>query len=60
MIKPTDPKKLNKKEGPSKNVPIPLRRGNKIIMGVERWKYLSGRWEGGGKSGAGSGMWVRL
>jgi hypothetical protein len=34
MIKPTDPKKLNKKEGPSKNDPIPLGRGNQIITGL--------------------------
>ena len=29
MIHPTVPKKLNKKEGPSKNASIPLRRGTK-------------------------------
>jgi hypothetical protein len=32
-IYPTDPKKLNKKEGPSKDASIPPGRGNKIIMG---------------------------
>jgi hypothetical protein len=30
---PTDSKKLNKKKGPSVDTLIPLRRGNKIIMG---------------------------
>ena len=33
MIYPTDHKKFNKKEGPSEDASIPLRRGNKIIMG---------------------------
>jgi hypothetical protein len=32
-IQPIDPKTFNKKEGPSEDVSIPLRRGNKIIMG---------------------------
>ena len=33
MLHSTDPKKLNKKEGPSEDASIPLRRGNKIVMG---------------------------
>ena len=33
MIYLTDAKKLNKKEGPSKNILIYLRRGNKIVIG---------------------------
>ena len=33
---PTEPEKLNKKEGPSEDASIPLRRGNKIIMGGRR------------------------
>jgi hypothetical protein len=36
MIHPTNPKKLNKKEGPSEDVYIPLRWRNKIIMGERR------------------------
>ena len=33
MIHPTDSKKLNKMGGPSEDSSIPLRRGNKIVMG---------------------------
>jgi hypothetical protein len=33
MIHPTDYQKLTKKEGPIEDVSIPLRGGNKIIMG---------------------------
>jgi hypothetical protein len=33
MIQPTDHKTFNKKEDPSKDVSISLRRGNKIVMG---------------------------
>ena len=33
MTYPTNPKKLNKKEGPSEDVTIPHRIGNKTIMG---------------------------
>jgi hypothetical protein len=29
----TDPKNLNKKEGPNKDIAIPLRSGNKIVKG---------------------------
>jgi hypothetical protein len=32
-IHPIDPKKLNKREDTTKHASIPLRRGNKIIMG---------------------------
>jgi len=32
----TDYKKLNKKEGPCEDASVPLRRGNKIIMGCRR------------------------
>jgi hypothetical protein len=33
IIQLKDSKKFNKKEGPSEDASIPLRRGNKIIMG---------------------------
>jgi hypothetical protein len=33
MIHPTDLKKFNKKEGPSKHASVPFRRADKIIMG---------------------------
>ena len=33
MIQLSDHMKLNRKEGPSVDASIPLRRGNKIIMG---------------------------
>jgi hypothetical protein len=37
MIHPTDPKKLNKKESPSEDALISLRRGNKIVIGGRGW-----------------------
>ena len=42
MIHPTDPKKLNKKEGPSKDASMPHRKENKIVM----WGGLGGSGEG--------------
>jgi hypothetical protein len=50
IIYPTD-HKLNKKEGPSKDVSIPLRRGKKIIMGSRgrerpEWERGGGRERG--------------
>jgi hypothetical protein len=36
MIQVTDHMKLNKKEGPSVDASIPVRKGNKIIMGEQR------------------------
>ena len=52
MIQFTDNMKLNKKEGPSVDASIPLRRGNKIIMGVRRkegprWERRRGKGKGG-------------
>ena len=50
LIYPTDPKKLNKKEGPSKDASIPLKKGNKIFMrcgereGFERERLQNQRW----------------
>jgi hypothetical protein len=32
MIHPTDPKKLNKKEGPNEDASIPLRKGQQKVM----------------------------
>jgi hypothetical protein len=58
MIHPTDPKKPNKKEDPSEDASILLRRGNKIIMGARGregpgWERGEGRREriryGGGR-----------
>ena len=43
MIHPTDPKKLNKKEGSSEDASIPLRKENKIIMGVRKGEESGGR-----------------
>ena len=45
-IKHIDYKKFNKKEGPSNDASIPLRRGNKIIMGG-RGRERPGRERGG-------------
>jgi hypothetical protein len=48
MVHATDPKKLNKKAGTSKDAWISLRRGNKI--------FIRGRWrEGTGREGDGEG-----
>jgi len=43
MIKPTDLKKFIRKEGPSEDTSIPLRRGNKIIIGGRGKKERSWR-----------------
>jgi hypothetical protein len=53
-LHPTDPKKLNKKDRPSENASIPLRRENKVIVGgrgMERHEC-----EGAGSRGTGSGV----
>jgi hypothetical protein len=47
MIQLTDHVKLNKKEGQSMDASIPLRRGNKMIMG-SRGRECYG-WERGGE-----------
>jgi hypothetical protein len=47
MIQFTDSKKFNKKEGPSEDASISLRRGNKIIRGC-RSRERPG-WEKGGE-----------
>ena len=47
MIQPTDHKKFNKKEGPSEDASIPLRRENKIIMGGRGSEELG--WKTGGR-----------
>jgi hypothetical protein len=46
MIECTDWRNLNKQEDPSMDTPIPLRRGNKIIMGGRRREEPG--WERGG------------
>lgn len=51
MTYPTDPTKLNKKAGPSKNASIPLRSAKKIITG-SRGREGPG-WKGPGKKGSG-------
>ena len=43
MIQLTEQMKLNKKEGPSVDTSIPLRRGNKIITGSIGERYIDGR-----------------
>jgi hypothetical protein len=45
MLQSTDPQKLNKKEGTSKDARISLRRGNKIII-RGRWRERTW-WERG-------------
>jgi hypothetical protein len=57
MIYPTNPKKLNKKEGLSEDVSSPLRRENKIVMRHRK----EGMWvgEGRGKANRGAGSGVR-
>jgi hypothetical protein len=61
MMHPTDHKKLNKEEGPSEDVLVPLRRGKKIIMGSRRREGLE--WENRGvvigRIGEDSYMWGR-
>ena len=51
MIQPTDHIKLNKKEGPSEDAGISLRKRNKIDIGG-RWREELGQT---GKGGMGSG-----
>jgi hypothetical protein len=58
MIQPTGPKKLKKKEGPSDNTQIPLRRGNKIIMECIR-RDGSGQEMGGGGERGQDQVWGR-
>ena len=48
MLHSTDPKKLNKKEGPIEKACISLRRGNKIII-RGRWREETWRKENGGQ-----------
>jgi hypothetical protein len=38
MIQPTDPRKLNNKEGLSKDAQISHRSGNKVVIGGRRWE----------------------
>ena len=45
MLNSTDQKKLNKKEGPSKDARISLRRENKIVIGG-RWREETGEGNG--------------
>jgi hypothetical protein len=40
MIYPIDPKKVNKREAQNESAQIPLRRGNKIVMGGREKKGL--------------------
>ena len=47
---------LNKKEGPSEDASIPLRKGNKIITGDGGGRSLSEKGEREEKRGAGSDM----
>jgi hypothetical protein len=42
MLLSKDPRKLNKKEGPSEDAWISLRRGNKIVI-RGRWREGTGR-----------------
>jgi len=56
VVHPHRTKKLNKMEGQSEDVSIPLRKGNKIIMGG-RERDGPG-WEGR-REGKGSGLDVR-
>jgi hypothetical protein len=58
MIYTTDPKKLNRKEGPSENASIPFRKGKKLVMRgetMDRGRYPNGRVRGriGGSEGGG-------
>jgi hypothetical protein len=53
-IYPTDPKKLNKKEGPREDASISLRRGKKIITGG-RGREAS-EWESGERGEEGQGQ----
>jgi hypothetical protein len=53
-IQPRDLRKFNKQKGPSEDASIPLRRGNKIIMGGSK-REGPGREKGGsGHRGNGS------
>jgi hypothetical protein len=53
----TTHKKLNKNEGQSVDASIPLRRGNKIIMGGRGREGPGDRKEGKGKDGAKKKVW---
>jgi hypothetical protein len=57
MIQLTDHMKLNKKEGPSVDTSIPLRKDHKIIMGG-RWKEAPW-WERGQERKGGEGSCIR-
>jgi hypothetical protein len=53
MIQPTDHKNFNKKEGSREDVLIPLRRGNKIIIGGKRREEPGRKRDREGKRGTG-------
>jgi hypothetical protein len=55
MLDSTDPKKLNKKKGPSEETSISSRRENKIVI-RDKWKEGTG---GMGKKIGASGSGVR-
>ena len=52
-VRDTNHMKLNKKESPSVNTSVTLRRGNKIIVG-DRGRKLDGKGRGRRRGGAGS------
>lgn len=55
MLHSMDPKKLNKKEGPSKDAPITPKRENEIVTNSHR-RHTRGRDLGG--EGHGGGSWA--
>jgi hypothetical protein len=55
IIYPLDPQKLNKKEGPSEEASIPLRRRKEIIIASKAMERPGGKGKEG-KSGTGSDL----
>jgi hypothetical protein len=66
MIHPTDQMKLNKKEEPSEDVWITLRRENQIIIGVRKGREVGGEGNGGDRIRCGEsqkrgpGEWIEI
>ena len=58
MIHPTVPKKLNKKEDPSEDASISLRRGNKIKE-ADGGREMGSGGNGGGQCGIQDQVWGR-
>jgi hypothetical protein len=56
MLQSTDPKKLNKKEGPSKKFASHLEKGIKLSLEADGWRELGWSHMGRGVGNSESGM----